>query len=187
MAGETVDVFFVALKKLVVLFGGLPEWTFVYAFMAGLPAWGKQQLRVSTSNNWAITWVHLGHHQRWSRTGVVMAVQTAQSGPTNYPRLDPYIRVNCFHCGQIGHIPKDCTEKRCECVRCFQYGKIEHIASNCLGKQASRQDVSAALLPRQDVNKAQPNIQVHVNQTPYSALIDSGCSHTIVSARRCCT
>ena len=44
-----MDVFFVALKKLAVLFGGLPERTFVYAFVAGLPAWVKQLLRVSTS------------------------------------------------------------------------------------------------------------------------------------------
>ena len=48
MAGETVGVF-VALKKLAVLFGGLSEWTFVYAFMAWLPAWMKQPLRASTS------------------------------------------------------------------------------------------------------------------------------------------
>ena len=45
MAGKTVDVFFAALKKLVVLFGVLPERIFVYAFMAVLPAWVKQLLR----------------------------------------------------------------------------------------------------------------------------------------------
>ena len=44
-----MDIFFVALKKLVVLFGRLPEWTFVYAFVAGLPAQVKQLLRASTS------------------------------------------------------------------------------------------------------------------------------------------
>ena len=49
MVGETVDVFFAALKKLAVLLGGLPEWIFVYAFVAGLPARVKQLLRVSTS------------------------------------------------------------------------------------------------------------------------------------------
>ena len=38
MAGETMDIFFAALKKLVVLFGGLPEQTFVYVFVAGLLA-----------------------------------------------------------------------------------------------------------------------------------------------------
>ena len=48
MAGKTVDVFFVALKKLAVLFGGLPEWTFVYMVMAGLLARVKQLLRAST-------------------------------------------------------------------------------------------------------------------------------------------
>ena len=49
MAGETVDVFFAALKKLAVLFGGLPEQTFVYAFVDGLPAWVKQLLKASAS------------------------------------------------------------------------------------------------------------------------------------------
>ena len=49
IAGETVDVFFVALKKLAVLFGGLPEQALVYVFMAGLLARVKPLLRVSTS------------------------------------------------------------------------------------------------------------------------------------------
>ena len=46
---DIVDVFFVALKKLAVLFGELPVWTFVYTFVAGLLAQVKQLLRVSTS------------------------------------------------------------------------------------------------------------------------------------------
>ena len=45
----TADVFFVVLKKLMLLFGGLPEQTFVYVFVAGLSAWVKELLRVSTS------------------------------------------------------------------------------------------------------------------------------------------
>ena len=49
MADKRVNIFFAALKKLAVLFGGLPEWTFVYAFVAGLLAQVKQQLRASTS------------------------------------------------------------------------------------------------------------------------------------------
>ena len=49
MAGKTVDVFFAALKKLAVLFGGLPEQTFVYAFVAELLAQVKQLLRAFTS------------------------------------------------------------------------------------------------------------------------------------------
>lgn len=35
------------------------------------------------------------------------------------------------------------------------------------------------------MNKAQPVITVYVNRIPCSALLDSGCSHTIVSTRLC--
>ena len=49
IAGETVIcLLIVVLKKLVVLFGGIPEWTFVYMFVAEFPAPVKQLLRAST-------------------------------------------------------------------------------------------------------------------------------------------
>ena len=37
MAGETVDVFFVALKRLTVQFGGLFKWTFLFVFLDRTP------------------------------------------------------------------------------------------------------------------------------------------------------
>ena len=37
MAGETVDVFFVALKRLTVQFGGLLKWTFIFVFLDRTP------------------------------------------------------------------------------------------------------------------------------------------------------
>ena len=43
---------------------------------------------------------------------IVMAVQTAQNNYTNSPRLDSQARLNCFRCGWIGHIAKDCTVQR---------------------------------------------------------------------------
>ena len=67
-------------------------------------------------------------------------------------------------------------------VRCFQYGRMRYMASSCLGN-----DVSASLLLGQDVNLAQPIMQVHDDQTPCSAVLDSSCSHTIVSTRLCHT
>ena len=103
-----------------------------------------------------------------------MAMQTTQSGHTNPPRLEPWARVNC-------------TEKGHGCVHYFQCGRIGHIASSGPGKQTREQEVSTALLPRQDGNKEQPIIQVHTGQMLCSALLDSGCSHTIVNARLCCT
>ena len=65
-----------------------------------------------------------------------MTTQTAQSGHTNPPRLEPQARVNCFRCGQIGYITKDCTEKRHRCVNCFQCGGIRHITSKLSGKMS---------------------------------------------------
>ena len=119
MAGaKTVDVFFLALKKLAVQFGGLPEWTFVYAFMAGFPAWVKQLLRASTRLEATPIEQLLECAQAIVRyedelgEPVVMATQMAQSSHTNPHRLDPQARVNCFHCGWIDHIAKDFTEKK---------------------------------------------------------------------------
>ena len=80
MAGETVNVFFVALKKLAVLFGGLPEWTFVHSRTPGEGETTTEGIHNHQGNtNWAITWACTGHCQGWSRTGepVVMAMQVA--------------------------------------------------------------------------------------------------------------
>ena len=93
MAGQKVDVFFVALKKLMVLFGGLPERTVVYAFMAGLLTQVKQLLRASTSIEAMPIEQLLEHAQAIVRDEaelgepVVMATQTDGSG--HNPRLDP--------------------------------------------------------------------------------------------------
>ena len=49
MAGDTMDVFLAALKKLAVLLGELHRQTFIYAFVAELPASVNQLLRASRS------------------------------------------------------------------------------------------------------------------------------------------
>ena len=122
MAYKTVDVFFVALKKLVDLFGGYPEGIFVYAFVARLPARVKQLLRLSTSIEATLIEQLLECAQVIVRNEaelgepVVMVMQMAQSDHTTPPRLNLQARVNCFHCGQIDHITKGCTDKRCGCV-----------------------------------------------------------------------
>ena len=149
IATKTVDVFFMTLKKLAVLFGGLPERTFAYMFVTGLPARVKQLLRASTSIEATLIKQLLEHARAIIRDEaelgkpVLMPIQTALSSHTNPLRLDPQARMNCFHFGQFGHITKVCTDKRCGYVRCFQCGlKLS-------GKRARGQDVSAALLPGQ--------------------------------------
>ena len=44
-----MDVYLAELTKLTVLFGGLPEWSLAYKFLAGLPTGVKQLLRASSS------------------------------------------------------------------------------------------------------------------------------------------
>ena len=92
MAGKTVDVF-MALKKLTVLFGGLPERTFVYVFMIELPAQVKQLSEQHQLSN------YLSTHR-----SLLGMKQRAQSGHTNPLSLDPRAKVNCFRCGWIGYI-----------------------------------------------------------------------------------
>ena len=114
-----------------------------------------------------------------------MATQIAQSGHTP-PRLDPWARVNCFHYGWTGHIAKDCKQKTWVCTL-LPIWRDQTRSLKLFRKQARTKDISAAPLSRQDVNKAQPISWVHVDQTPCSALLDSGCFCTIVSTRLCCT
>ena len=115
MAGETVDVLFAVLKKLAVLFGGLPKLTFVYAFVAGLPARMKQLLRVSTNFETTPINSYLSVH-----------------GPSSGMKKN---RGNCFSCGRIGHIAKDCKDKRQVRVRCLQCSEIGHMASSGPGNK----------------------------------------------------
>lgn len=140
-AGETVDVFFAALKKLAVLFGGLPERTFVYAFVAGLPPRVKQLLRASTSIE-ATPIEHLLERARAivrDQSGpeepVIAATQATQSDLRDPPKLEQRARVTCFNCGRTGHIAKDCRSRGKGCVRCFQCGGAGHMARTCPGNE----------------------------------------------------
>lgn len=142
LAGETVDVFFAGLKKLAVLFGGLPEQTFVYAFVAGLPVRVKQLLRASTSIE-ATPIEQLLERARAIikdeaelEEHVVMAAQPSQSVLKNPQRSDQHAKVNCFRCGRSGHIAKNCMDRSRGRIRCFQCGGIGHMASSCPGNES---------------------------------------------------
>ena len=139
MAGKTVDAFFAVLKKLALLFQGLPEWTFLYAFMAGHPAQVKQLLRLSTiikampiEHLFNCAWAIIRDEAKLGEP-VAMAMQTAQSGHINPSWLNPWARVNCFHCGWTGHIAKD-RQKTWVCML-LPIWQIGHIASSCPGNK----------------------------------------------------
>ena len=136
MVGETVDVFFAGLKKLAVLFGGLPEKTYVYAFVAGLPTRVKQLLRASTSIEATPIEQLLERARAIIRDEeelgepIVMATQSSQGG-TSKP--NPVTNVKCFRCGRYGHFAAKCTDRGR--VRCFQCGGFGHMAKSCPGNE----------------------------------------------------
>ena len=129
MAGETVGVFFAALKKLAVLFRGLSEWILWLDSQLGWSNyWGpllasRQRQLIS----------YLTTHKLLSR--MKQNWGSSCNGCANPQRLDTRARVNYFCCGRIGYITKDCTVKRREHIHCFQCGRIRHIASNCPGNE----------------------------------------------------
>ena len=68
---------------------------------------------------------------------------------------------------------------RCE-IRCFRCSGLGHIASQCQGN-AKRGGISISLLSDQLNTRKLPSMKVHVDGQECTALIDSGCSQTLVS------
>ena len=83
----------------------------------------------------------------------------------------------CHRCNSKSHIAKDCQK----CGTRFLCSKIGHWARDCLGNETG-QGISASHLPHEDVNAALPAASIYVDREKCSALIDSGCSQTIIDA-----
>ena len=61
------------------------------------------------------------------------------------------------------------------------------MARDCVGNEAGGKVAGVNLSPKQKLNEVLPIIQVYMNETLCSALLNSGCSCTIVFAGLCCT
>ena len=187
--GETVDVYLAELTKLTVLFGGLPERALACKFLAGLPTGAKQLLRAS-SNIDSLSLKDLVDRARTVmkdnselRDPVIAAAQSTPSDDRPSQGSSPRSGAVCYRCGGQGHIARNCW-RRLTAVRCFRCNETGHMARDCAGNGTGGK-VPAS--PKQKLNEALPIIQVYVNETLCSALLDSGCSRTIVFAGLCRT
>ncbi|CAE1278202.1 unnamed protein product [Acanthosepion pharaonis] len=72
-------------------------------------------------------------------------------------------------------------------LRCYRCKELGHVAQDCSGKRVRGQGAVATLAPSRSVNAALSVVNVYVEGKRCSALVDTGCSRSIVSADRCVT
>ena len=162
--GETVDVFIAGLRKLALLFGGLPDKALICAFVAGLPDAARQALRASSRME------ALAIDEVVARARAIMAddsattaaVRGANSHATNWRNAGtkpPYV---CYNCNEPNHLARDCLLQRTQGLleiyleipertqpsggrssrmdrrerKCHRCGLPGHIASTCSGNDA---------------------------------------------------
>ena len=153
--GETVDVFIAGLRKLALLFGGLPDKALICAFVAGLPDAARQALRASSRME------ALAIDEVVTRARAIMAddsattaaVRGANSHATNWRNAGtkpPYV---CYNCNEPNHLARDCLLQRTQPSggrssrmdrkerKCHRCGLPGHIASACSGNDAGRSRV----------------------------------------------
>lgn len=136
--GETVDVYLAELKKLTVLFGGLPERALAYKFLSGLPAGAKQLLR-ATSTMSSLPLSDLVDRARTImkddstvQEPVVAVAQAPPSGEGPSQGPSPQGDVICYRCNGRGHMARNCR-RRSTAVRCYRCNKTGHMARDCAG------------------------------------------------------
>lgn len=147
--GESVDVYLADLRRLAVLFGGMPDTSLACAFVAGLPEAARRTLRASSRIE------SMDIDQILSRARAVL-VEEGNSGAIGagiVPRCAcagkeiEAVAVTCHSCGQPNHYARDCLTRRegrsrRNSIRCFRCGRQGHVASSCQGN-AIREAVSA--------------------------------------------
>ena len=133
---ESVDEFYAALKKLSSLFGGVPDQTLKYAFVAGLPARTQELLRASADID-SIQTESMLSRARAVVNNERVAATIDRSATEKVPLPKPTEKsLYCFNCSGPNHLAKHCqferpTQRRKSSFRCYRCQKEGHIASKC--------------------------------------------------------
>ena len=105
---ESVDEFYVALKKLSSLFGGVLTQTLKYAFMAGLPAHTQKLLRASADID-CIQMKSILSQARAIVNNERVAATIDRSATEKVPLPKPTENsLYCFNCSGPNHLDKHC-------------------------------------------------------------------------------
>ena len=153
--GETVDVFLAELRRLAVLFGGLPNKALVCAFVAGLPESVKQLLRAGSRMD-ELSLIHILARARavlTDESGVAAVTTPASAVRGNagvQEKAAPATELRCYACNEMNHLARDCLLRqrgrwhayggrsggrgggRGE-IRCYRCDGLGHFVSSCPG------------------------------------------------------
>ena len=186
-----MDVYLADLRRLAVPFGGTTDRILECAFMPGLPNDVSRLLRASLRLN------KLGIDELLARTRnilkdtelVAAAARTTETpserqyaaGDSAVPRPES---SKCYRCGGLNHYSRDCRGWGNTGGANDQKTPGPHSAE-LFRKRVRGQGAVASLAPSWPVNAVLPVIKVQVDGVQCSALVDTGCSRSIVSADRC--
>ncbi|KAK4315449.1 hypothetical protein Pmani_000020 [Petrolisthes manimaculis] len=150
--GESVDVYLADLRRLAVLFGGIPDAGLSCAFVAGLPDSARHVLRASSRLE------EMDIHQIVTRARAVLAEENLGAGAAsfcNQPRAaSTTAGVLCRACNQPNHYARSCLARRGwrrggrGNVRCYGCGQPGHLASSCPGNYGG--EAAQASVPSPD-------------------------------------
>ena len=163
----------------------------VCAFIAGLPEHAENLLQATTRvDDLPISEILARARAilKDSLTGTESAAAAAQLPGCQEKEATALRR--CYVCQEPDYMARDCPRRRGSprpsktliCYRCKRQG---HVAQNCLGKRARGRVFCASLSPRPHLNGALPAVIVLIDGVRRTALVDTGCTQTLVR-KPCC-
>ena len=100
------------------------------------------------------------------------------------------VAVQCYKCGGPNHFARDCRQPRGKSrralpeIRCYQCQQQGHVTSRCTGKLGKGREAGTTLSPHK-LEEVLPVMKVKVNGMDRLALVDSGCSSSVLSGMLC--
>ena len=103
------------------------------------------------------------------------------------------VEMKCYQCNEHNYLARNCLVRRNQQreqdsrlqkrdMHCFRSNKLGHVTRTCSGKRIRERGTIAIFAPFQSGNAAFLVINMQMDGVQYSALVDTGCFHSIVTA-----